>query len=46
MFLQTLEEAKILNTKTIDKIYFDQIEEKIINMQGIKALLPVEYNID
>ena len=46
MFLETLEEAKILNTKTIDEIYFDQIEEKILNMQGVQALLPVEYNID
>ncbi|MAQ32278.1 MAG: signal peptide peptidase SppA [Flavobacteriales bacterium] len=46
MFLQTLEDVKLLNTKTIEKIYFDQIEEKILNMQGIQALLPVEYNID
>ena len=46
MFLQTLEDAKLLSTKNIEKIYFDQIEEKIINMQGIQALLPVEYNID
>ena len=46
MFLQTLEDAKVLSTKDIEKIYFDQIEEKIINMQGIQALLPVEYNID
>ena len=46
MFLQTLEDAKVLSTKNIEKIYFDQIEEKIINMQGIQALLPVEYNID
>lgn len=46
MFLQTLEDAKVLSTKNIEKIYFDQIEEKIINMQGIQALLPVEYNIN
>ena len=46
MFLQTLEDAKVFSTKDIEKIYFDQIEEKIINMQGIQALLPVEYNID
>ncbi len=46
MFLQTLEDAKVLSKKDIEKIYFDQIEEKIINMQGIQALLPVEYNID
>ncbi len=46
MFLQTLEDVKLLNTKTIEKIYFDQIEKKILNMQGIQALLPVEYNID
>ena len=45
-FFEKLEKTKQLNGKKIEDIYIEQVKRKLLQMQGIQALLPVKYNID
>jgi len=45
-FLETLEEARRFDGKNIEKLYLEQVEKKLLDMQGVQALLPVQYKID
>ena len=45
-FFDNLEEVRQLNGKSIEEIYLNQFKQKLLNMQGIQALLPIEYKLD
>ena len=36
----------VFSDKNIEQIYLNSLKEKILNMQGIQARLPVKYNIE
>jgi len=46
IILEDLEQAQQFRGKTIEDIYIDKFKQKLSKMQGIQALLPVEYQID
>ena len=46
IILEDLEKAQQLRGKTIEDIYISQFKKKLSKMQGIQALLPIEYQID
>tara|TARA_Y100001968_G_scaffold296977_1_gene305575 strand:- start:569 stop:2317 length:1749 start_codon:yes stop_codon:yes gene_type:complete len=46
VFLETINETSKLRQKDIDQLYLEVLEEKLLNMQGVQALLPIKYNLD
>lgn len=44
--LLDIEATTKIKNHTVDEIYLNEIRKKILNMQGIQALLPIEYNLD
>ena len=46
IILEDLEKAQQFRGKTIEDVYISQFKKKLSKMQGIQALLPIEYQID
>ena len=46
VILDDITEAKLLERRSAEEIYLENIGKKFLHMQGIQALLPIEYKLD
>jgi len=45
-FFNDIEEVKSIANKNINTIYLEEIKSELLKMQGIQALLPIQYKLD
>ncbi|MDC0189552.1 signal peptide peptidase SppA [Flavobacteriales bacterium] len=45
-FLENISETQILQQTSIEEIYLNHLKNKFLNINGVQALLPVEYHIE